>query len=162
VSFAVVLGGILLFVARRVREGRLGREEWIPVALVGTILLNPRVKEYDVAALTIPMLLIAWRMLRFGVNLSLGRRQGAAGQVGGRWQNLPDPALCLAASGWFLAFNMIGSQVEWKPTELGLLLGVFALGVGSLYCPLGAPSMILPPAATNLYEEKDVSYAISR
>ena len=34
------------------------------MALVGTALLNPRVMKYDLAAITVPMLLIGGRVLR--------------------------------------------------------------------------------------------------
>jgi len=74
--FACVLGIVLLFLARRVREWKLPRETWVPVALVGTALLNPRIQKYDLAAFTVPMLLIGWRALRFALGGSPGERQG--------------------------------------------------------------------------------------
>ena len=55
---------VLLFFSYQVREDVFSRDLWLPVALVGTFLLNPRIMKYDMAALTIPMLLIAWRGLR--------------------------------------------------------------------------------------------------
>jgi len=134
-AFAAVLGTVLLFLAHRVRQGKLPQQVWIPIAIIGTILLNPRIKEYDVAAITIPMLLIVWRTLGLVLNyfprevrdsrLSEAIRPSA--------QSRPDFALLLAGSGWFCAFNVIAATVEWKPTELGLLLGIFSMGVWSLY-----------------------------
>ena len=61
---AGVIGIVLLVLARRVRERNLPREAWVPIALVGTALLNPRVMKYDLAAITVPMLLIGGRVLR--------------------------------------------------------------------------------------------------
>jgi len=65
VAFAAVLGVILLVLAWRVRRAGLAPELWVPVAAVGTLLLNPRVMEYDLAAFTVPMLLVCWRVLRW-------------------------------------------------------------------------------------------------
>ena len=49
----------------------------VPVALVGTALLNPRIMKYDLAAITIPMLLIGGRALRFALERSAGENQAA-------------------------------------------------------------------------------------
>jgi len=159
--FATALGIGLLFLARMVREGKLPQEQWIPVALVGTILLNPRVKEYDVAVITVPMLLIAWRMIKFGVSFSPGKVHGKNSLAGGSGRNQFDFAVVLAASGWFTAFNILAGEVSWRPTEMGLLLGVFLLGVGSLYCvrqeAVAAAVSRVPPAG---YPEEVSEYAV--
>ncbi len=148
-AFAGVLGIVLLFLAYRVRQGNLPRETWIPVALVGTVLLNPRIKEYDVAAITVPMLLIAWRSLRLVLLRSSGRGLHGGGSHaismasagvpplalgGGPGRNRPDRAVVLAGAGGFLACNVIaGTGDMWRPVELVILLAIFAVGVWSLY-----------------------------
>lgn len=43
------------------RERRISAEIWIPVLLIGTILLNPRIMQYDAHAIALPMALIVAR-----------------------------------------------------------------------------------------------------
>jgi hypothetical protein len=43
------------------RERRISAESWIPVLTVGTILLNPRIMQYDVHAIALLMALILAR-----------------------------------------------------------------------------------------------------
>ncbi len=43
------------------RERRISAESWIPVLMVGTILLNPRIMQYDAHAIALPMALIVAR-----------------------------------------------------------------------------------------------------
>lgn len=128
--FAGVLIVILLYLAHRVRQGHLSRELWIPIALVGTILTNPRIKEYDVAAITIPMVLLSRRILRIIMNhFSDGEAKSANGLP---LQGHSNEAVFLAGAGWFLVFNILGVQ-DWKFMELGILILLFGLGVWSLY-----------------------------
>jgi len=123
-----VLGIVLLFLARRVREWNLPREAWIPVALVGTALLNPRIMKYDLAAITIPMLLIGGRALRFALGRSAGESQPANSPAMG--QKRFDRMLILVASGCFLIPNVITvAGPFWFPVEAVVLLAIFAMGV---------------------------------
>jgi hypothetical protein len=62
--YAVPLLGILLWLSREYLRGAFLLRQWVPVLLVGVILLNPRLIEYDVAPLAIPLALIGWRSLR--------------------------------------------------------------------------------------------------
>lgn len=128
--FAGVLGGVLLYVAYRVRQGQLSREIWIPVALLGTILANPRIKEYDVAAITIPMLLIGQRALRGILNHLSGEQAELSGTCPA--QRPSGQVMLLAGSGWFLVFILLGIE-DWKSMELGLMFLLFGLGIWSLY-----------------------------
>ncbi len=59
--YAVPLLALLWHLSRKYLDGDFSLAEWIPVLLVGVILLNPRIMEYDVAPLTLLMALIAWR-----------------------------------------------------------------------------------------------------
>jgi hypothetical protein len=125
------LAVVLLLLARRVREWKLPREAWVPVALVGTALLNPRIMKYDLAAITIPMLLIGGRALRFALGRSAGENQAANSHGAG--QKRSDRTLILVASGCFLIPNVITvAGPFWFPVEAVILLAIFAMGVWSL------------------------------
>jgi len=133
--FAVLVGVLLLHLAHRWRQGRISLERWLPVALVGTLLMNPRIMEYDAFAFTVPMLLLAWRAFRAVLDkaASLAGDGALLLMRGQESNNRPDLALLLAASGWFTAINLIRLGAEWKPTDAGVMLGVFCVGVGMLY-----------------------------
>ena len=120
---------ILLLVAGRVRQWNLPRETWVPIALVGTALLNPRIQKYDLAAITIPMLLIGWRSLRLGW-ARFGERQlfNSDGE-----RSYSPRKLILVASGCLLIPNVITvAGPSWVPIELVVLLAIFAMGIWSL------------------------------
>jgi len=59
--YALPIFGLLLYLSRRFFDGDFTIEQWGPIVVLGSILLNPRIKEYDVAPLTLPMALIIWR-----------------------------------------------------------------------------------------------------
>jgi hypothetical protein len=59
--YATPLFVLLVYLSRRYLRGSFSLDQWIPVLLVGIILLNPRIMEYDVAPITLPLTLIAWR-----------------------------------------------------------------------------------------------------
>ena len=62
--YASLVLAVLFSLSRHFLSGRLSLAHWVPVLMVGVILLNPRLIEYDVAPLTIPLALIAWRSLK--------------------------------------------------------------------------------------------------
>jgi len=142
-AWTVMLAALLLTISRRVRGNPQLRATWIPVALVGTILMNPRIVGHDTAPLTIPLLLIGWRGL-----LLLQRRheQRKTDQFSGSCEaaSAPSPsqtprltrkalAPVLAGFGCFAACNILnGIWGDWLPMELMVLLGVFALGLWTL------------------------------
>ena len=156
--FACVVGIVLLFLARRVREWDLPRETWIPIALVGTFLLNPRIMKYDIAAITVPMLLIGWRALRWALDGPDDERLGD--NTHGAGQQRYSRTLILVASACFLAPNVImvagPTWVPEEPVRLVLLLVIFAMGAWSLYqsrpevqtqaAPTRTPAADLPAA----------------
>ena len=121
VVFASGLLATMLALQRWCVRNNVPWQDWIPLVWMGTLLLNPRLKEYDVAAITVPMLLASWRLMRSVVRL------GREAEMDERWGNRPDPALLLAGSGWFVAFNVISIVLGWKETTLGVLLGLFSL-----------------------------------
>jgi hypothetical protein len=63
-GYAVPILGTLFYLSRLYLRGLFSLEQWVPVLLVGVILLNPRLIEYDVAPLALPLALIGWRGLR--------------------------------------------------------------------------------------------------
>lgn len=143
VAFAGVLGVSLLFLSRRVREMGLSREIWIPVALVGTFLFYPRIMKYDMAAITIPMLLIGWRALRSALSRSSSAsldpnlhliddpaRPASMAPASAFWHSRPNLALLVVGAACFLIPNgitVVGPT--WWPVELVVLLAIFAMGV---------------------------------
>jgi hypothetical protein len=65
-TIAFVFYGSVLFATLYVfstlyRERSISTEIWIPVLMVGTILLNPRIMQYDAHAIALPMALIVAR-----------------------------------------------------------------------------------------------------
>ena len=92
-------------------DGHLRLTQWMPVLFLGTILLNPRIMEYDLAPVALPMGLIVWRWFR--------RRNGGRHTM-------------LRAGLFFVAVNVLAS-FAWKPTESGLLLGIFIAGCVDLF-----------------------------
>lgn len=102
----IFFGAILLRLRRRYFEGEISRSDWLPVAVTGTILLNPRVMEYDVAAITLFMALTVWRICR-----RLGSARTAA----------------ISLSGWWLALNLLSVWL-WRPLECMVLVAVFLAG----------------------------------
>jgi hypothetical protein len=111
--YATAILVTLAYFARLYFDGAFPLERWVPVMLIGVILLNPRVKEYDVAPLTIPMSLLTWRLLTY--RNSVGRALFEAFLFG-------------------LAINSFASTNSdyWKPLEGTLLIGLFVAGAWQL------------------------------
>jgi len=126
--YAVPVLGLLLFLARRYFAGALSLERWIPVMLVGVILLNPRIMIYDVAPITLPLAIILWRFMA-------QRLDGVKG------------AILLA--GFFLLANVLVAGIfthidVWKHVDGLLIAAVFALGAWDLLkisAPLSSTSI---------------------
>jgi hypothetical protein len=138
--WAAALGALLLTARFRLRSNPALREAWIPVALIGTILLNPRVSFHDTPPLTIPMILIAWRGLLLGKQ---GVAQWRSGRAFSTIQSAPlqtarndrrNLVLILIGASWFAACNIIDIiWGDWVPMELTVLLVIFSLGIWSLF-----------------------------
>jgi len=127
---ACVLGSILLFAASRIRDWNVPRHHWVPVALVGTALLYPRIMKYDMAAITVPMLLIMVRGLS-----AWGRLRSAKSGLldHGVWRVSNRP-LIIVGLGWFLTSNIITvAGPPWVPVEFCTLAGIFGLGIWFVY-----------------------------
>ena len=100
----------LLFRGSRLfAAGRIPAQSWLPVLLLGTVLLSPRLMAYDAAAITFPMLLLAFRCLRASTGIS---RRAA-----------------LTGLGLFLLFNLLVALLEdWNLIASCLLFALFLLG----------------------------------
>ncbi len=122
VVYAVAMFLLLLWLSRLYREGRVRFVSWAPVMLLGVVLLNPRILTYDVAAVSLPMALIAWRSLR-----GVGRTFRKPALIGF--------AVLLLALNVFVEVNedfVTMLPDAWKYLEMVLMLGIFAAGVRSL------------------------------
>lgn len=75
-AYSLPLLGCMIYLSRRFLRGDFTLQEWGPLLLAGTILLNPRLLEYDVAPITLPLALLSWRW-----GQSLGRFRTAAGAL---------------------------------------------------------------------------------
>ncbi|HEY0308206.1 MAG TPA: hypothetical protein VGB94_08595 [Acidobacteriaceae bacterium] len=62
--YVIPLFGLLLYFSREFLKGKFSLEQWMPVLLMGVILLNPRIMPYDIAPMSLPMALMGWRFLR--------------------------------------------------------------------------------------------------
>ena len=111
--YAAAIVAVLYYLSRQYLDANLTLQQWMPVLLVGTILLNPRIMEYDAAPIAIPMALIAWRFFT---------RDGIT------------PRAVLNCLGVFLTANLIACNIAgaWKPTECLLLATIFSTGAWSL------------------------------
>jgi len=108
--YAVPVFAVLLRLRKGFLEGRMTLGQWMPVVLVGTVLLNPRIMEYDVAPIAPAMALLVWRFFARGRTLR---------------QTILWAAAVFAVANVAAAFN-------WRLTEGVLLLAVFAAGVWTL------------------------------
>ncbi len=61
--YAIPLFVWMLRLSREWLDGGFSLRQWLPVMLAGVLLLNPRIHEYDMAMVTLPLALIAWRFL---------------------------------------------------------------------------------------------------
>jgi hypothetical protein len=112
--YAIPVFAILFYLSRRYLDGEFSFGQWLPVLLTGVILLNPRIMEYDVAAIALPMALIAWRM--FARDNTLGRT--------------------ILEMSLFVAFVNSFSRSDWRSGECLSLVGIFAAGSWNLYAQL--------------------------
>jgi hypothetical protein len=109
--YAIPFFCVLVYLSRRYFDGRFSQKQWIPVVLVGTLLMNPRIMEYDVAPMTIPMALIVWRFL--------GRGSSAVARI-------------VKACVFFAAINLTAAfpqYLHWRQTETPVLVAAFVAGV---------------------------------
>jgi hypothetical protein len=112
--YAIPIFAILFYFSRRYLDGEFSFGQWMPVLLTGVLLLNPRIMEYDVASIALPMALIAWRV--FARGNTLGRT--------------------ILEMSLFFAFINAFSRSDWRSAECLSLVGLFAAGSWNLYAQL--------------------------
>jgi hypothetical protein len=148
VVFAVAMFLLLLWLSRLYRGGRVRFASWAPVMLLGVVLMNPRILTYDVAAVSLPMALVAWRSLR-GVERTF-RKPALIGF-----------AVLLLALNVFVEVNedfVTMLPDAWKYLEMVLMLGIFAAGVRSLRKEASngrEPSLASPESAPASFDYAD-------
>jgi hypothetical protein len=81
--------------------------------LIGVILLNPRIMEYDVAPLTIPMALVAWRFCA--------------------WVGRSTMQAIMLMSVLFAIGNACAPFDAWRTTDCVVLIVLFAAGSVQLW-----------------------------
>ncbi len=105
---------LLLHGSRAFLAGRVSAQSWLPVLLLGTFLLAPRLMAYDAAVVTLPMLLVAFRCLRVS---AVSTKQAA-----------------LAGTGLFLLLNLLVALSEnWGAVEACLSITLFLLSSRLLF-----------------------------
>jgi len=113
-AYAVPVLILLYRFSQRFLAGELPFSEWMPILLVGTALLNPRLLEYDVLPITIPLGLIA---LRFAQRSTLARRLA-----------LPLCAVWIVANAVLSKLPIFLHTLLWKRAESLLLCVIFIAG----------------------------------
>jgi hypothetical protein len=113
------------------------------VAFVGTALLNPRVMKYDLAAITVPMLLIGGRVLRMWWNAG---RPGTGNPTAVRPRPLARIPILMGSISFFLIPNIITTVgPSWFPAEFLVLATIFVMGILWLYQLRAAGQPVLEP-----------------
>ena len=112
-AYALPVFKTLFYISRRFIAGCISLRQWAPVLLLGTILLNPRIIEYDVSPIGLCMALVVWRFFR---------------------SILATGAALISSFVFFLSVNIIAYQSwpVWKLTEAILLPITFAAGCWGL------------------------------
>jgi hypothetical protein len=112
--YAIPVFTLLLYLSRQFLVGSFSLTQWMPVLFVGVLLLNPRIIEYDLAAITLPL---AFLVRRFFATFSTPLRSSL-------WLGL-----------LFVSLNCIAlrSRDLWKMTEGPFLLFCFAVGCWNLF-----------------------------
>ena len=128
-AYAVPIFAALMYLSRRYLRGEFSTREWVPVMMMGVILLNPRLMEYDVAPLALPMALVCWRFF------SHARRSMAGTLV--RFAAVLVALNLVACSNWKM----------WKLTEGPLLAIFFVGGMAALLRSTQSDSKSVPVSA---------------
>ena len=115
---AACVGGTLFYLSRKFFAGAFSLKQWVPLLLVGVILLNPRIMEYDIVPITLPVTLVAWRFFARGKTL--------------QW-TIAFMALFFAILNTLAAQSHSGlTNPPWKLTAGFMLMTVFFAGAWNL------------------------------
>jgi hypothetical protein len=116
VLYALPVACVLASLARRFYAGAFSVKQWGPLLILGVVLLNPRIIEYDVAPITLLMALVAWRVFSYK---STVRAAAVKSLVFFAVINV-----CAGMSPFFPA--------AWRLTECFVMLGLFGFGARQL------------------------------
>jgi hypothetical protein len=124
--YATVIFLLLRRVSRAYRDGRISFAQWVPFLLTGVVLLYPRIKQYDVAALTLPMAILFWRVLRERI---ASRRKARFLVAGG-----------FTACNIFVGVSTLYAlnNAVWEPVAMVVLVSLFLISARSLYAQCGS------------------------
>ena len=114
-AYALPVAAVLYRGSQRFFAGEFPLTEWMPVLLIGAVLLNPRIQEYDVLPITIPLALIAFRSAQRSSRANI--------------------AALILISLWLGANSYISGgtgTLRWKQIECVLLCAIFIAGVTGL------------------------------
>lgn len=142
---------ILYRLSMEYKNGRISFAQWIPLLLVGVMLLYPRIKQYDVAVITLPMAILFWRALRERANSRRTARFYAVGIF----------AICnilVVISNSQATYNAF-----WEVSEMAVMVGLFVVSARSLYaqCVETSPSVLLPELQRSALHAMNLEYARS-
>lgn len=114
VFYAAAVVASLWLLSQHYFRGQITLQQLGPVLLLGVILLNPRIKEYDVAPLALPMALVAWRLCHW---------KGKA------------PHAVIEFLLFFLALQFLSGNdaAVWKPLAGCVLSGLYVAGAWQLF-----------------------------
>jgi hypothetical protein len=138
--YAIPVLVLLMILGRRYQHGELSLGEWMPIVLVGTILLNPRHIEYDLAPLTLPIALIVIRLVR-----SIQNRKLIAGLALEHFVVINAALVLFASSSW------------WRSVDCIIVLACFAAGAWQL---LKKSAQATAPAVPTLTPVHEPVYAV--
>ncbi len=114
-SYAALILRALHALSRRYLRGELSASHYLPVLLLGVVLLNPRHIEYDLAPLTLPIALVGMRLLG--------------------WAHRPVSSSVLwlgIVSAGNVAMVTCGNGLVWRMAECAVLVVCFAGGCWQL------------------------------
>ena len=141
-SYAVVVAGVLVYFSRKYLAGRISLNQWAPLLLVGAILLDPRVMEYDLTPIALPMALLAWRTFARGRSLRA---------------TIVLMAIFFAVINTLAALPHSGlSNPPWKLTAGCTMVAVFAAGAWTLWRQLQDEGLPVQETASPVSKETDV------
>lgn len=136
-AYAIPICFLLYRLSRRYLAGALPLSAWMPVLLTGTALLSPRVLEYDVLPITIPLALLAFRAIQ-----QSQRPRSVA---------LLLCALWVALNAFIARLGPLERSLRWKQAECLVLSAAFLAGALTLLRAseeLAAPSQPPPRGST--------------
>lgn len=105
-SYVAAVFGVLHRCSQAYLAGRVAAADFLPVLLLGVLLLNPRTMQYDAAAVTLPMAVLLQRCCA-------------------AWAGSTRKALAVAGGLWLLGNLLVALTDNWNAVETVLLVALF-------------------------------------